>query len=307
VRVVVGVPMYSSEQLVEEVLDCLLAQTYEDFAVVAIDDCSPDATYGVARARTEGDPRVTVEANSRRLGSWGNWNRVLAKALELNPDCELFAWASDNDLHEPTWLSEAVKALDANPAAVLAYSRGGTIVDGVRVPPRAKTEKPAPARGLDRMSAVLHGRRQTAMFYGLQRVDPLRRVGGKPRVIIPDVLLLAYLALFGEFARCPDGLWHRGPRKTGRSRRRQRAALFSDRPPPWLWLPVPVQHAGWLTRQLVIGNRRPPGVGRIRGAALVGRFCLEVARHKLGKPGKARRARRPALEAREHTSPETLT
>ena len=42
-RVVIGVPMYRSEQLVVDALE-LLAQAYRDFAVVAVDDCSPDTT-----------------------------------------------------------------------------------------------------------------------------------------------------------------------------------------------------------------------------------------------------------------------
>jgi glycosyltransferase involved in cell wall biosynthesis len=284
-RVVVGVPMYRSEHLVAEALDSLLAQSYEDFAIVAIDDCSPDATYDVVRAHVGRDSRVTVEANGRRLGNCGNSNRVLARALELHPDCELFAWASDNDLREPTWLSAAVKALDEDPAAVLAYSRGGKVVDGVCVPPRAERMSTGPqaARGVDRMAATLSGQRDDAMIYGLQRVHTLLRVGAKPRVVAPDVLFLSHLALYGTFVRLPDGLWYRGTRRTGRSPRRQRATVFGTPPPLWSWLPVQFQRAGWLTRELVIGNRRPPGVGRVGAVTLVGRFCLEDMRQEIAE------------------------
>src|SRR5262245_45834640 len=128
--VVIGVPMYRSEELVVEALDSLLAQSYGDFAIVAVDDCSPDATYDVAVARFGNDPRVTVEANASRLGLCDNWSRVLERGIELHPDSEFFAWAADNDVHEPTWLEESVRALDRNPAAVLAYSRAGEIDDG---------------------------------------------------------------------------------------------------------------------------------------------------------------------------------
>jgi glycosyltransferase involved in cell wall biosynthesis len=277
--------MYRSEHLVAETLDSLLAQSYEDFAIVAIDDCSPDATYDAVRAHVGDDPRVTAEANGQRLGNCGNSNRVLARALELHPDCELFAWASDNDLREPTWLSAAVKALDEDPAAVLAYSRGGKVVDGVRVPPRAERTSAGPqgARGVDRMTATLRGRRDDAMIYGLQRVQTLIRVGAKPRVMAPDVLFLSHLALYGTFVRLPDGLWYRGTRRTGRSPRRQRATVFGTPPPVWSWLPVQLQRAAWLTRELVIGSRRPPGVGRVGAMALVGRFCLEDMRQEIAE------------------------
>jgi len=68
-RVVIGVPMYRSEQLVVDALETLLAQSYRDFAVVAVDDCSPDTTYDVAVARFGDDSRVTIEANATRLFS----------------------------------------------------------------------------------------------------------------------------------------------------------------------------------------------------------------------------------------------
>lgn len=274
--------MYRSEHLVTEALDCILAQTYEDFAVVAIDDCSPDATFEIVGAHVADDPRVTVEVNGTRLGLCGNWNRVLERTLELHPDCELFAWASDNDPRAPTWLEEAVRALDENPSAVLAYSRAGKVVDGLRVPPRPKpvSGEPQGTRAVDRMTATLRGPRDAAMVFGLIRVPALRRVGGKPRVVAPDILFLSHLALYGEFVRCPDGLFYRGTRRVGGSHRRQRSAVFAGRPPRWSYLPVQVQRAGWLTKELVIGSRRPPGVGRMRAIALIGRFCLTDLRQE---------------------------
>jgi glycosyltransferase involved in cell wall biosynthesis len=274
--------MYRSEHLVVEALDSLLAQSYDDFALVAIDDCSPDATYDVVNARFADDPRVTVEANNSRLGLCGNWNRVLERAVELHPDGEFFAWASDNDLHEPTWLTEAVKALDGSPDAVLAYSRAGKVVDGVGVPrPHPVIDAPRKPRAVDRMCAVLRGARDDGMVFGLQRVETLRRLGGRPSVVAPDILFLSQVALYGEYVRCPDGLFHRGKRKTGGSHRRHRAALFPGQPPLWSYLPVQIQRMGWLTRNLLIDNRRPPGVGYAGAVTLIVRFFLTDLRQEI--------------------------
>ncbi len=281
-RVVIGVPMYRSEGFVVEALECLLAQSYEDFAVVAVDDCSPDATYDVVRAHFGEDPRMTVEANPSRLGLCANWNRVLARATELHPDCELFAWASDNDIHEPTWLGETVEALDRNPGAVLAYSRAGKVAGGVHVPRRARrSDEPASPTPVGRMRAVVGGARDPGMVFGLQRLDVLRHVGGKPRLVAPDVLFLSNLALHGEFARCSDFLFFLGERRTGGSHSRQRASVFPGRPPLWSYLPVQLQRLGWLTRQLVIGNRRPAGVGRVGAVGLIARFFVADVRQEL--------------------------
>jgi glycosyltransferase involved in cell wall biosynthesis len=303
-RVVIGVPMYRSEQLVVEAVNSLLAQSYDDFALVAVDDCSPDATHDVVLAHFGDDPRVTVEANDSRLGLCANWNRVLERALELHPDCELFAWASDNDRHERTWLAEAVSALDQNPAAVLAYSRAGRVANGVGVaPPTLGNEEPRPSRAVDRMCATLGGERDDAMVFGLQRIETLRHVGGKPSVVAPDVLFLSHLALYGEFVRCPDGLFGRGARRTGGSSRRQRAVVFADRPPPWSYLPVQLQRLGWLTRHLVIRDRRPPGVGRMGAVSLIARFFVSDVRQEIvGTPARMRKRRKRRAKRRGRTA-----
>jgi glycosyltransferase involved in cell wall biosynthesis len=38
------------------------------------------------------------------------------------------------------------------------------------------------------------------------------------------------------------------------------------------YLPVSVQHAGWLAERLVVGHRRPDGIDRAEGAAIAGRY-----------------------------------
>ena len=125
--------MYRSEEFVADVIQSLLSLNYENLAVVAIDDCSPDATLEIARSYAASDPRLVVEGNASRLGMIGNWNRVLERAYELFPDFEYFAWASDNDFREPSWASNLTQALEDNPGAALAYCRFGTIEqDGTR-------------------------------------------------------------------------------------------------------------------------------------------------------------------------------
>lgn len=40
-QVVLGLPIYGSESFIGDALESLLALDYENFAIVAIDDCSP--------------------------------------------------------------------------------------------------------------------------------------------------------------------------------------------------------------------------------------------------------------------------
>ncbi len=216
-RVVLGLPMYRSEASVARALGSLLAQDYEGFAVVAIDDCSPDGTLDIARNLAESDRRITVESNSMRLGMVANWNRVYERACELYAGFEFFAWASDNDLREPSWLSTLVGTLDENPSAALACTRL-TRVDGKgRTSPVDALH--ADLEGTDpiaRLRRVLRGIQAGSTVYGLQRRSMLERTGGIPRVLEADRLFLAHLSLHGQLVQAEPVLWFRGPGGTGR-------------------------------------------------------------------------------------------
>jgi glycosyltransferase involved in cell wall biosynthesis len=264
-RVVLGLPMYRSEEVVAEVLESLLSLEYDDFGVLALDDCSPDATFAIASSYADSDPRLIVEANPRRVGMIENWNRVLARAYELFPEFEFFAWASDNDFREPSWIAALTRALEEDPRAALAYSRFGTIENGVKNAPPGRWLFDSHDIGdsFERLRATMDGMRAGPTMYGLHRRSTLEQAGDVPRVLLSDVLFLSHLSLYGTFLQVPEVLWYRGSQKTGGSIRRQRAALFSD-PPLSTFLPVSLQHTRWLLQTMVFGRRRPPGVGGVR-------------------------------------------
>ena len=112
-RVALGLPLFEAGGHLEAALRSLLDQTHTDFALVVVDDGSQDCSADVARRVAAGDPRVTIERNPQRLGMIANWRRVYARACELAPDADLFAWVGDHDVWDPRWLERLVAALDA--------------------------------------------------------------------------------------------------------------------------------------------------------------------------------------------------
>jgi glycosyltransferase involved in cell wall biosynthesis len=274
-RAVFGLPTFSSASSVEAVLKSLLGQDYQDLAVVAIDDASPDQTACLAKAVALRDPRLTVEVNPERLGMIANWNRVLERARELHPEFEYFAWASDNDLRRPDWLSALIRLLDETPDAALAYTEFGRLDPQGQITPQPPGERrrfefrePSPA---ERFRAVVRGFPAGSIMFGLHRRSTLETVGDIPPVVNSDVLFLSYLSLFGTFVQEPRELWYRGRQRTGSGRRRQRRALFAGRPPVLVFGPVWLQHAAWLLRAMAAG-RRPAGIGRASAFVLILRY-----------------------------------
>lgn len=64
------VPCYKLAHLLAECVSLILAQTFEDFEVLIMDDCSPDNTMEVATSFR--DRRVRYVRNDRNVGHLRN-------------------------------------------------------------------------------------------------------------------------------------------------------------------------------------------------------------------------------------------
>src|SRR5437016_5697097 len=94
-RVTFVVPCYKLGHLLAECLKSILAQTYRDFEVLVMDDCSPDDTAEVARSFH--DPRVKHIRNEPNLGHLRNYNR----GLDLAEGEYIWLVSADDRLRKP--------------------------------------------------------------------------------------------------------------------------------------------------------------------------------------------------------------
>lgn len=125
-------PTYNVAPYVKEAIDSVLCQTYTDFELLVIDDCSKDNTVEVVRAID--DPRIRVEQNEHNLGLADNLNRGLSLITT-----EYVARMDGDDIAEPFWLEKEVAILDANPEIGICsggFERFGSVKSLVRFPER---------------------------------------------------------------------------------------------------------------------------------------------------------------------------
>ncbi len=54
----IGMPAYNSEQTIRSALDCMLAQTLQDFELIVSDNASTDGTWDIVQEYARRDPRV---------------------------------------------------------------------------------------------------------------------------------------------------------------------------------------------------------------------------------------------------------
>jgi glycosyltransferase involved in cell wall biosynthesis len=110
----VCIPTYRGAAHIETAIESVLAQTFDDFELVVIDDNSPDDTRAAAARYT--DPRIRLLSNAKNLGPEGNWNRCLEEArgryVKLLPQDDALA---------PDCLEKQVSALERDTNERLAF------------------------------------------------------------------------------------------------------------------------------------------------------------------------------------------
>jgi glycosyltransferase involved in cell wall biosynthesis len=273
-RAVVAVPLHDNVRHLPLALTSLLAQRFEPFAVVVVDDSTSDEPGRIVAEHL--GARVHYSRNPGHIGLVASWRRAFRLARELYPEASYFAWGSDHDVWEPEWLVELVGALDAHPRAALAYALNDRIDDEgapVRGPWRFRTEGTT-----DRTTRFVTTIRRMVpgdMVYGLFRIDALEAAGVFRDVLLPDRLLVAELALHGEFVQVDRLLWHRrgAPRTSGEAaRQRARSGVF-----PGSGLPWPLQHARALARNHEVA------AGALYAVLTPALFAARAAQKRLSK------------------------
>jgi len=62
------IPIYNVERFLARCLDSVLAQTFTDYEIICIDDCSPDGSAAILAGYAARDPRIRIITHPRNLG-----------------------------------------------------------------------------------------------------------------------------------------------------------------------------------------------------------------------------------------------
>lgn len=116
-RVSVIVPNYNHAPYLEERIATILGQTFQDFELILLDDCSTDGSPAILERFASSDERIRFVPNTVNSGSpFAQWN----KGVELAKG--QFIWiAESDDAAEPELLAENVRMLQENPGVGLAF------------------------------------------------------------------------------------------------------------------------------------------------------------------------------------------
>ena len=118
------VPCYKLGHLLPECVNSILGQTYGDFEVLIMDDCSPDNTPEVALFFK--DVRVRHIRNEQNLGLLRNYN----KGISLSRGKYIWLISADDYFRRPYLLQRYTEVLEKNPEVGYTFCSGVGVRDG---------------------------------------------------------------------------------------------------------------------------------------------------------------------------------
>lgn len=116
-------PVYNGARYLPEALDSILAQTYKDFEVIAVNDGSQDATGEILDAYARKDERIRVVHQSNQ-----GLPRALSNGFRFARG-EFWGWTSDDNRLKPDFLAEMVACLRRHPTWDMVYANLDIIDD----------------------------------------------------------------------------------------------------------------------------------------------------------------------------------
>jgi hypothetical protein len=117
--VAVVTPVHNGAEHLEACIESVLAQEYENWRHVVVDNASTDGTISIARRFAELDERIEVRCETEFVPLLTNWNRALA---HLPADAVYIKHLSADDCLRPACLRALVEAAESHPGVGIVTS-----------------------------------------------------------------------------------------------------------------------------------------------------------------------------------------
>lgn len=120
-------PAYCCERFIGEAINSVLSQTYQDFELLVIDDCSNDGTADIIREFAQRDLRVVYLHNEQNMGVAKTRNRGIGESRG-----KYIALLDSDDVWDPRKLERQLALLQECDASI-AYCSYGFIDENSKV------------------------------------------------------------------------------------------------------------------------------------------------------------------------------
>ena len=128
-------PVYNGEKYLAECIESVLAQMYDNWEYVIVNNCSMDRSLEIAQDYAQKDARICVHDNDEFLNQFQNWNHAMRQISPKSKYCKV---VHADDWLFPECIARMVELAEAYPSVgiVSAYRLDETKVtlDGLSYP-----------------------------------------------------------------------------------------------------------------------------------------------------------------------------
>lgn len=121
-KVSVVLPTYNGQKYIKEAVESIINQTFEDWELIIVNDCSTDETGKVIEEYGKKDSRIRIINNNVNKKLPASLNVGFSQAIG-----EYFTWTSDDNMYLPNALRVMTEYLDRNPQQVMVRARYSVI------------------------------------------------------------------------------------------------------------------------------------------------------------------------------------
>ena len=118
--------VYNGEDYLRDAIESVLNQTFKEFELIVINDCSTDKTYEILKRFAELDKRVKVHTNEVNLRLPSSLNKAISYAQG-----KYIARMDADDICLPERLEKQYKFMENNPSVALSSCRFMTLKNGL--------------------------------------------------------------------------------------------------------------------------------------------------------------------------------
>ena len=200
-RVSVIMTVFNGERYLRQAVDSILAQTFDGFELLIVDDASSDSTPEILATLAAGDARIRILRNETNLGPYPSANRALEVAC-----APIIVRMDADDVSTPGRIARQLAFLDANPDHLLVSSSYLAMdEEGRTLYTKRKSADNACAQWLLRFRMCFEHPGSCFRAY-LPNGEPVRY--DESHAVAQDYELFSRLALAGKVAILPEVLFH---------------------------------------------------------------------------------------------------
>ena len=119
-KISVSIPVYNGEQFIERTIQSVINQTFSDYELLIVDNCSTDST--VEKVKGFHDTRIKLVQNDKNYGMFGNWNICIHSAQG-----EYIHLLCADDALQSKCLEKQVKILDMHTDVAFVFNASNVV------------------------------------------------------------------------------------------------------------------------------------------------------------------------------------